>query len=66
MVFPDITYSFYPSYCRLCGLTHTTLALTDDFEIELAAVPRSARALIFRTQMPLLGECWRAVPLSSS
>ncbi|MGA1063329.1 MAG: histidinol-phosphate transaminase [Burkholderiaceae bacterium] len=47
VVFPDITYSFYPSYCRLYGLTHTTLALTDDFEIELAAVPRSARALIF-------------------
>ncbi|MFZ9122237.1 MAG: histidinol-phosphate transaminase [Burkholderiaceae bacterium] len=47
VVFPDITYSFYPSYCRLYGLTHQTLALTDDFEIELAAVPRSARALIF-------------------
>ena len=47
LVFPDITYSFYPSYCRLYGLSHQTLQLTDAFELDLSAVPASARALIF-------------------
>lgn len=47
LVFPDITYSFYPSYCRLYGLSHQTLQLNDAFELDLWAVPASARALIF-------------------
>lgn len=47
LVFPDITYSFYPSYCRLYGLSHQTLQLNDAFELDLSAVPASARALIF-------------------
>ena len=47
LVFPDITYSFYPSYCRLYGLSHQTLQLNDAFEFDLSAVPASVRALIF-------------------
>jgi len=31
--FPDITYSFYPVYCRLYSVAHETVALTDDFRI---------------------------------
>jgi len=29
--FPDITYSFYPVYCRLYGIAFDTVALTEDF-----------------------------------
>jgi len=31
--FPDITYSFYPVYCRLYDIAHETVALSDDFRI---------------------------------
>jgi len=31
--FPDISYSFYPVYCRLYGIAFDTVALTDDFRI---------------------------------
>jgi len=31
--FPDITYSFYPVYCRLYGIAFDTVPLRDDFRI---------------------------------
>jgi len=34
--FPDITYSFYPVYCKLFGINHTTVALGNQFEINIA------------------------------
>lgn len=34
--FPDITYSFYPSYCRLYEIDYQTIPLNDRFEINLA------------------------------
>jgi histidinol-phosphate aminotransferase len=46
VVFPDITYSFYPSYCRLYGVGYQLLEITDAYEIDLNSVPRSATALI--------------------
>jgi histidinol-phosphate aminotransferase len=33
--FPDITYSFYPVYCRLYGIDFETVPLTDAFEIRI-------------------------------
>ena len=33
ILFPDITYSFYPVYCRLFGIEYSEVALTDSFEI---------------------------------
>jgi histidinol-phosphate aminotransferase len=33
VLFPDITYSFYPVYCGLYGIEGKTIALTDTFEI---------------------------------
>jgi len=33
LLFPSISYSFYPVYCRLYGLTTETLDLDDDFAI---------------------------------
>ncbi|MEH6639160.1 MAG: histidinol-phosphate transaminase [Porticoccaceae bacterium] len=33
ILFPDITYSFYPVYCGLYGIDYQTIALRDDFTI---------------------------------
>ncbi|PKO34258.1 MAG: histidinol-phosphate transaminase [Betaproteobacteria bacterium HGW-Betaproteobacteria-7] len=33
ILFPDITYSFYPVYCGLYGVAHRTVPLADDFSI---------------------------------
>ena len=47
LVFPDISYSFYPSYCRLFGIGFDPLLLTDAFEIDLASIPVERTAVIF-------------------
>ena len=33
LFFPDITYSFYPVYCRLYGIDSRSVPLSDDFQI---------------------------------
>jgi len=33
--FPDISYSFYPSYCRLFGIAFDTVALRDGFVVDV-------------------------------
>ena len=35
LLFPDITYSFYPVYCRLYGIDYRRVPLCDDFSIEV-------------------------------
>ncbi len=35
VLFPDITYSFYPVYCNLYNINYKTIPLTDDFRIDL-------------------------------
>ena len=35
LLFPDITYSFYPVYCGLYGITAHPLPLQDDFSIRI-------------------------------
>lgn len=35
LLFPDITYSFYPVYCGLYGIEAKTIALRDDFSIQV-------------------------------
>lgn len=47
LVYPDITYSFYPVYCQLNGITAETVALNDDFSLDLDAIPDHAGAVIF-------------------
>ncbi len=37
ILFPDITYSFYPVYCGLYGVDYCTVPLADDFSIDPAA-----------------------------
>lgn len=34
LLFPDITYSFYPVYCGLYEIDYQTISLTDAFEID--------------------------------
>jgi histidinol-phosphate aminotransferase len=34
VLFPDITYSFYPVYCGLYGIDYRTVPLADDFSID--------------------------------
>ncbi|TAK66717.1 MAG: histidinol-phosphate transaminase [Betaproteobacteria bacterium] len=35
VLFPDITYSFYPVYCGLYGIEHKQVPLTESFEIRV-------------------------------
>lgn len=35
VLFPDVSYSFYPVYCRLFGIPFETVALDDSFQVEL-------------------------------
>ena len=46
-VYPDITYSFYPVYCQLNGITAETVALEADFSLDLETIPDHAGAVIF-------------------
>jgi histidinol-phosphate aminotransferase len=51
LLFPDITYSFYPVYCRLYGIRYQTIPLTADFRIDiqdyLPQPGRSCSGIIF-------------------
>ncbi len=33
LLFPDVTYSFYPVYCRLYGIDFEQIAVTESFEV---------------------------------
>lgn len=47
LAFPDITYSFYPTYCRLFDIRYTTIPLNDRFKIEPNDYTDEAGAIIF-------------------
>lgn len=38
ILFPDITYSFYPVYCALTGIEYKTVKLCDDFSIPVESL----------------------------
>src|SRR6201999_1241811 len=46
LLFPDITYSFYPVYCRLFGIAYETVPLDLAMRIRLAYYDKPAGALI--------------------
>jgi histidinol-phosphate aminotransferase len=46
LLFPDITYSFYPVYCRLYGIEHVAVPLDDSFAIDPAAYARPCGGVI--------------------
>lgn len=47
LLFPDITYSFYPVYCALFGIDYQTVPLTEDFSIRIEDYNRPCGAVIF-------------------
>lgn len=47
LLFPDITYSFYPTYCNLYGIASEKLPLADDFSLNLADYRRPNGGIIF-------------------
>ncbi|WKA25823.1 histidinol-phosphate transaminase [Bradyrhizobium roseum] len=46
LLFPDITYSFYPVYCRLFGIAHEAVPLDRTMRIQVSDYRRSAGAII--------------------
>jgi len=47
LLFPDITYSFYPVYCKLYGITAETIPLNERFEIDVNDYHRANGGIIF-------------------
>ncbi len=47
LLFPDITYSFYPVYCGLYGIDYAAIPLTDAFELKVADYLRPNAGIIF-------------------
>src|SRR6478672_3065386 len=46
LLFPDITYSFYPVYCRLFGIASETVPLDQSMRIRVTDYRRPAGAVI--------------------
>jgi histidinol-phosphate aminotransferase len=47
LLFPDISYSFYPVYCRLFGLSYATVPLNDAMEIDISGYRHANGGVIF-------------------
>ena len=47
LLFPDISYSFYPVFCQLYGIKHKKIPLAEDFAIDLSQYQRANGGIIF-------------------
>jgi len=47
VLFPDITYSFYPVYCKLYGIAYEPVPLNDKFEIAIGDYLKPNAGVIF-------------------
>ncbi len=47
LLYPDITYSFYPVYCKLFGIEAHTIPLGDDYRINFDDYPSDNGGIIF-------------------
>lgn len=47
ILFPDISYSFYPVYCGLYGIDYQTVPLDDDFSLNIKDYVRPNGGIIF-------------------
>lgn len=47
LLFPDISYSFYPTYCKLYDIDYQQIPLTDSFEIDTQDYNRNNGGIIF-------------------
>ena len=59
--FPDITYSFYPVYCKLFGIDHQTFPLSANYEIQTGNFKTPNGGIIFPNPNAPTG---RAIPRS--
>lgn len=57
LLFPDITYSFYPVYCQLYGIDYRTPALRDDFSIAVEDYAGPAAGVILPNPNAPSGRC---------
>ena len=46
LLMPDISYGFYPVYCKLYGIDYTCVPLGEDFQIDVADYDRDCGAII--------------------
>ncbi|MGD0764586.1 MAG: histidinol-phosphate transaminase [Roseiarcus sp.] len=46
LLFPDVTYSFYPVFCRLFGIRYETVALDESMRVSVADYRRPGGAII--------------------
>lgn len=61
ILFPDITYSFYPVYCKLYGIDYRTVPLDDDFALRVADYAQPNGGIVFPNPNAPTG---RALPLA--
>ena len=47
LLFPDISYSFYPVFCQLYGISYEKISLADDFSIDTNQYQRANSGIIF-------------------
>jgi histidinol-phosphate aminotransferase len=47
LLFPDISYSFYPVFCQLYGISYEKIPLADDFSIDTDQYRRKNSGIIF-------------------
>ena len=47
LYFPDVTYSFYPVWCDLCGIEYKTVDLSPDWQVRPEGFPAANGGIIF-------------------
>jgi histidinol-phosphate aminotransferase len=47
LLFPDVTYSFYPVYCGLYGIPFETIPVSDTFALDIDTYDRPCGGIIF-------------------
>ncbi|HRD86906.1 MAG: histidinol-phosphate transaminase [Candidatus Accumulibacter sp.] len=62
ILFPDITYSFYPAYCALYEIAYVTVPLCDDFRIRVEDYVAANGGIIFANPNAPTG---RLLPLAA-
>jgi len=61
ILFPDITYSFYPVYCGLYGIDYRTVPLDENFSLRIAAYSPANGGIVIANPNAPTG---RALPLA--
>ncbi|MCX8085512.1 MAG: histidinol-phosphate transaminase [Rhodocyclaceae bacterium] len=61
LLFPDVTYSFYPVYCQLFGIDYRTIPLDENFALRIADYALPNGGIVFPNPNAPTG---RALPLA--